>query len=101
MSDREEIALAFSNGTEFESWYDYNCCKCRKYNKEKSTCLIEQCLWGARINNGKMRKSTALAIGFDENGKYPQRLKCFKNRFGRKKGTKNRQLNFLKGLKNE
>ena len=59
----------FSNGTEFTSWQDDNCFKCKKYNDDvKKTCKLEYALGMALMGDGKVKEDIGKRIG-----RYPDR----------------------------
>lgn len=71
----DTITLALSNGTDFMLWWDGKCEGCSRYGKEECRCPLESALL---MYDGKIKKSIALKIGFDEQGNPPKELKCYR-----------------------
>lgn len=71
----DTITLALSNGTEFMLWWDGKCEGCSRYGKEVCRCPLESALL---MYDGKIKKSIALKMGFDEQGNAPTKLKCYR-----------------------
>lgn len=69
----KNIAPKFSNGTEYTGWFDGQCDGCSRNRNEPNWCPIQ-----SGIMIGELTPTQAKNAGFDEEGNYPEKLKCYR-----------------------